>query len=69
MGWYIYIWVFPKRVVGPLNHPHLFIGFGTIIFTIHFGGKIPLFLVQHPYIDHQIQSTRLWIGTYTFDSS
>ena len=28
---------------------HLFIGFGTIIFTIHFGGKIPLFLVQHPY--------------------
>ena len=27
---------------------HLFIGFGTIIFTIHFGGKIPLFLVQHP---------------------
>ena len=25
------------------------IGFGTIIFTIHFGGKIPLCLVQHPY--------------------
>ena len=23
---------------------HLFIGFGTIIFTIHFGGKNPLFL-------------------------
>ena len=23
---------------------HLEIGFGTIIFTIHFGGKIPLFL-------------------------
>ena len=29
---------------------HLFIGFGTIIFTIHFGGFffLPLFLVQHP---------------------
>ena len=25
----------------------IFIGF-SIIFTIHFGGKIPLFLVQHP---------------------
>ncbi len=25
------------------------IGFGTIIFTIHFGGFFPLFLVQHPY--------------------
>ena len=27
----------------------ILIGF-SIIFTIHFGGKIPLFLVQHPYI-------------------
>ena len=27
----------------------ILIGFGTIIFTIHFGGKIPLFLVQHPF--------------------
>ena len=26
---------------------HLFIGF-SMIFTIHFGGEIPLFLVQHP---------------------
>ncbi len=26
----------------------ILIGF-SIIFTIHFGGKIPLFLVQHPY--------------------
>ena len=29
---------------------HLFIGFWTIIFTIHFGGKIlPLFLEEIPY--------------------
>ena len=28
----------------------ILIGFGTIIFTIHFGGKIPLFWVQHPYV-------------------
>ena len=28
----------------------ILIGFGTIIFTIHFGGKIPLFLVQHPHV-------------------
>ena len=36
------IWVFPP------NHPIL-IGFSIHeIFTIHFGGKIPLFLVQHP---------------------
>ena len=42
----IYIWVFPKMMVPP-NHPIL-IGF-SIIFTIHFGGKIHLFLVQHPY--------------------
>ena len=27
----------------------ILIGF-SIIFTIHFGGKIPLFLVQHPYV-------------------
>ena len=26
----------------------ILVGF-SIIFTIHFGGKIPLFLVQHPY--------------------
>ena len=32
---------------------NILIGFGTIIFTIHFGGlfSIPLFLVQHPYHD------------------
>ena len=30
----------------------ILIGFGTIIFTIHFGGVfyLPLFLVQHPYL-------------------
>ena len=38
---------------------HLFIGSGTIIFTIHFGGKelSPLFLVQHlsiPYMKSTI---------------
>ena len=31
---------------------HLFVGF-SIIFTIHFGGQIPLFLVQHPYMSPQ----------------
>ena len=36
----------PKIMVKPPNHPIL-IGF-SIIFTIHFGGKILPFLVQHP---------------------
>ena len=39
------IWVFPKIMVPP-NHPILIVV--SIIFTIHFGGKIPLFLVQQP---------------------
>ena len=30
---------------------HLFIGFGTIMFTIHFGGKILLFLEGPPIYD------------------
>ncbi len=30
----------------------ILIGF-SLIFTIHFGGKIPLFLVQHPYLELQ----------------
>ena len=30
----------------------ILIGF-SLIFTIHFGGKIPLFLVQHPYLEVQ----------------
>ena len=34
-----------KNVGKPPQIIHLFIGFGTMIFTIHFGGKkIPLFL-------------------------
>ena len=33
------LWMFPKIGVGPPNHPFL-IGF-SIVFTIHFGGKIP----------------------------
>ena len=40
-------WVFPKIWENP-QIIHLFIGF-SLIFTIHFGGKIPLFLVQHPH--------------------
>ena len=39
--------VFPKIGKTP-QISHLFIGF-SIIFTIHFGGKIPLFLVQRPF--------------------
>ena len=39
------IWVFPKIMVPP-NHPSLIVF--SIMFTIHFGGKIPLFLVQQP---------------------
>ena len=44
---YFSIWVFPKIEFLP-QIIHLFIGF-SIIFTIHFGGKIPLFLGWHPY--------------------
>ena len=32
------LWVLAPQIIPCL------IGFGTIIFTIHFGGKIPLFL-------------------------
>ncbi len=39
-----------NRGVSPQIIPFI-IGFGTIIFTIHVGGKPPLFLVQHPYQD------------------
>ena len=35
----------------PANHPILKIGF-SIIFTIHFGGQIPLLLVQHTFDHH-----------------
>ena len=42
------IWMFPKIVGFPPKSSHLYIGF-SMIFTIHFGGKHPLFLVQHPY--------------------
>ena len=46
-GRYTYhIWVFPKNRGGPPKSSIL-VGV-SIIFTIHFGGKIPLFLVQHP---------------------
>ncbi len=41
-------WVFPKiGVENPPNHPFVH-RVGTIIFTIHFGGQIPLFLGWHP---------------------
>ncbi len=49
------IWVFPKIWENP-QIIHLFIGVGTIIFTIHFGGKIPLFL------ETSISFMRLWLG-------
>ena len=39
---YTCIWVFPKIWENP-QIIHLFIGFGTIIFTIHFGGFPPIF--------------------------
>ena len=32
--------IIPVRVVNPSNHPILFIGFGTMIFTLHFGGVL-----------------------------
>ena len=47
---YTYMGVSKNRGVSP-QIIHLFIGF-SIIFPIHFGGKIPLFLVQHPYTTH-----------------
>ena len=46
------IWMFPKIGVGflqTLQIIHLFIGFGTIIFTIHFGGFTPIFGFFHPF--------------------
>ena len=53
-------WMFPKiGVYIPPNHP-MFNRVGTIIFTIHFGGKIPLFLVQHPFLNK--------IGTKRYDN-
>ena len=47
------IWVFPKIIIiiiigGTPKSSICEIGFGTIIFTIHFGVYHPLFLVQHP---------------------
>ena len=60
------IWVFPKIMV-PSNHP-IFIGF-SIIFTIHFAGKIPLFLVQHPNIKFAIQTPALWGLVFTKNRS
>ena len=52
------IWVFPKIMLFP-NHPFVHRGFGTMIFTIHFGGlnHPPLFLVGNIHIygkkDHE----------------
>ena len=43
----IFVWVFPK-IMGKPPKSSILIEF-SIIFTIHFGGKLPLFLVQHPY--------------------
>ena len=45
---YIYIYMGVSKNRGTPKSSML-IGF-SIIFTIHFGCKIPLFLVQHPYI-------------------
>ena len=41
----IFMWVFPKKDGTPKSS--ILLGF-SIIFTIHFGGQIPLFVVQHP---------------------
>ena len=60
--------MFPK--IGFFLHQiiHLFIGF-SIIFTIHFGGQIPIFLVQHPYVPFlglEMMKTKPWTGSKTW---
>ena len=47
---YIYIWLFPKIGGKPLKSSIL-IRFGTMIFTIHFGGFPPIFGNTHIYIE------------------
>ena len=48
---YVTIWVFPKLGVGKPPKSSIFKNREfSIIFTIHFGGFSPLFLVQHPYV-------------------
>ena len=47
-GWFFQVGV-SKNNCTPKSS--ILIGF-SIIFTIHFGGKIPLFLVQHPGCGH-----------------
>ena len=59
-------WVFPKILVRKPPKSSILIGFGTIIFTIHFGGQIPLFLVQHL---HGILTIGPWIWIIRQDTS
>ena len=42
------LWMFPK-IVGFPPKSSILIGFSTLFSPIHFGGYIPLFLVQDPY--------------------
>ena len=61
---HISTWVFPKIGVGPPNHPFVHRVFHEI-FTIHFGGKIPLFW-EHPYtleFVEDLSKTFLWLFT------
>ena len=45
----------------------ILVGF-SILFTIHFGGKIPLFLVQHPYGGSWLEAPEIqradWYNTW-----
>ena len=63
-----YMGVGPPKNRG-LNHPqiiHLFIGFGTIVKFIHFGG-FPLFLERPIYTLPKINSSHLNIGFHKRD--
>ncbi len=56
-------WAHPKPNMGVSKNngtpkSSILIGF-SLIFTLHFGGKIPLFLVQHPYVG-QLRHFRVW---------
>ena len=53
-----------KNMWKPPKSSHLFIGFGTTIFTIHFGGWAhpPLFLGWHlDFLDFQVFEVNLWM--------
>ena len=44
----------PKMVFFTPQIIHLFIGFGTIIFTIHFGG-VPPYFWKHPHVHYVLR--------------